>query len=46
MGKSLAIGQKLGIRGTPTIFFANGERVPGYMPAAQLEERLNQISAR
>ncbi|MRR51803.1 MAG: DsbC family protein [Rhodocyclaceae bacterium] len=46
VGKSLALGQKLGIRGTPTIFFANGERVPGYMPAAQLEERLNQISAK
>jgi thiol:disulfide interchange protein DsbC len=46
VGKSLALGQKLGIRGTPTIFFANGERVPGYMPAAQLEQRLNQVSAK
>ncbi len=38
--KSLAFGQKLNIRGTPTIFFADGTRVPGYMPAAQLEQAL------
>jgi thiol:disulfide interchange protein DsbC len=46
VSQSQALGQKLGIRGTPTIFFSNGERVPGYMPAAQLDQRLNQISGK
>jgi thiol:disulfide interchange protein DsbC len=40
--KVLALGQKLGVRGTPTIFLANGERIPGFMPAAQLEQKLAQ----
>jgi len=34
------LGQKYRIRGTPTIFLANGQRVPGYMPAAKLDEAL------
>jgi len=38
--KSLAFGQKLNIRGTPTIFFADGSRAPGFIPAAQLEQAL------
>lgn len=38
--KTLAFGQKLNIRGTPTMFFADGSRAPGYMPAAQLEQAL------
>lgn len=35
-------GQKLNITGTPTMFFANGERVPGAMPFPQIEQRLAQ----
>jgi thiol:disulfide interchange protein DsbC len=42
--KSLAFGQKLNIRGTPTIFFADGSRVPGFMPQAQLEQALAKAS--
>lgn len=38
--KSLTLGQKLKITGTPTIFFADGSRTPGYMPAVQLEQAL------
>lgn len=38
--KTLAFGQKLKITGTPTIFFADGSRTPGYMPVAQLEQAL------
>jgi thiol:disulfide interchange protein DsbC len=34
------IGQKYRIRGTPTIFLASGQRIPGYMPAPKLEEAL------
>ncbi len=41
--KVLALAQKYGIRGTPTIFLPNGERIPGAIPVAQLEQRLGQI---
>ena len=37
---TIALGNKLGVSGTPTIFFANGQRVPGMVPAAQLERLL------
>ena len=43
--KVSALGRKLGIRGTPTLFFADGSRVPGYIPAATLEKALAQGSA-
>ncbi len=39
--KNMEYGQKLRINGTPTIFFANGERVPGAIPLALIEEKLN-----
>lgn len=35
-------GRKLNITGTPTIFFADGERVPGAMPLDQIEQRLGK----
>ncbi len=37
---SLPLGNKLKVGGTPTLFFANGQRVPGMVPAAQLERLL------
>ena len=37
---TIALGQKLKVSGTPTLFFANGQRVPGMVPAAQLEKML------
>jgi thiol:disulfide interchange protein DsbC len=43
--KVKALGQKYRIQGTPTIFLANGERIPGYVPAARLEEMLKVASA-
>jgi len=43
--KVVAFGQKLNIRGTPTIFFADGSRAPGYMPAVALEKALDRGSA-
>lgn len=43
--KVVALGQKLNIRGTPTMFFADGSRTPGYMPAAMLEKALDKGSA-
>ncbi|MFN4326645.1 MAG: DsbC family protein [Azonexus sp.] len=36
-------GRKLNISGTPTMFFADGERVPGAIPLARIEQKLNQV---
>lgn len=35
-------GRRLNISGTPTMFFADGERVPGAMPLARIEQKLGQ----
>lgn len=43
--KLLAYSQKIGVRATPTIILANGERIPGAVPAAQLEEALDRVAA-
>ena len=40
--KNQEFGRRLSISGTPTIFFADGERVPGAMPLAKLEQKLGQ----
>ena len=37
---TIALGSKLKVNGTPTLVFANGVRVPGLVPAAQLERLL------
>ncbi|MDO8787194.1 MAG: DsbC family protein [Sulfuritalea sp.] len=39
LDKSAQLGGKLSIRGTPHIMFANGERIPGYIPAPEIEKR-------
>ena len=41
LNKSAQLGGKLRINGTPAIFFANGERVGGYIPAAEIEKRFS-----
>ncbi|MHB1054148.1 MAG: DsbC family protein [Thiobacillus sp.] len=38
--ETIALGARLKVSGTPTIIFANGQRVPGMVPAAQLERLL------
>ncbi len=43
--KVLALAQKLGVHGTPTIFLINGERIPGAVPAARLEQELQRVAA-
>lgn len=43
--KVMALSQKLNVRGTPTIFFSNGERIPGAVPVARLEQDLNRIAS-
>lgn len=42
LDRQYALGQQLGIRGTPAIVLENGEVLPGYMPAAQLVARALQ----
>ena len=39
--KNLAFGQSKRIQGTPTIFFEDGDRVPGVMSMADLEKKLS-----
>ena len=38
--KTLELGRKYRINGTPTLVFANGERVPGAIPSDRLEKLL------
>ncbi|MGE5769052.1 MAG: DsbC family protein [Betaproteobacteria bacterium] len=40
--KNQEFGRRLNISGTPTIFFVDGERVPGAMPLAKIEQKLGQ----
>ncbi|AXS80844.1 DsbC family protein [Dechloromonas sp. HYN0024] len=40
--KNQEFGRKLNITGTPTMFFADGERVPGAIPLARIEQKLSQ----
>lgn len=42
--KSVELGRKLAISGTPTLFFADGERVPGAVPMAQIEKKLAEVA--
>jgi len=43
--RNLALAQKVGVRGTPTLFFADGSRIAGYVSAAQIEARLSSVAA-
>ncbi|MDD2666945.1 DsbC family protein [Zoogloea sp.] len=38
--KNVALGQKIKVSGTPTIFTADGHRLPGAVPLAQLEQAM------
>ncbi|GAB4116047.1 MAG: thiol:disulfide interchange protein DsbC [Sideroxydans sp.] len=40
--KIVALGRKLKVNGTPALIFANGVMNPGYLPAEQLEQALNE----
>ncbi len=41
--KNQEFGRRLSISGTPTMFFADGERVPGAMPLPKIEQKLAQV---
>ena len=36
----------LAISGTPTLFFVDGDRIPGAVPIAQIEKKLDQSTAK
>ncbi len=38
--RNIRLGGSLGINGTPTIIMGDGEMVPGFVPASELERRL------
>lgn len=44
--KNQEYGRKLNISGTPTLFFADGERIPGAVPLQKIEEKLAQTAGR
>ena len=42
VNKNQGFGRKLNITGTPTMFFSDGERVPGAMALDRIEQKLSQ----
>ena len=44
IAKVAELGRKLKVTGTPTIFFANGKRLPGGVPAARLNKLIDENS--
>jgi thiol:disulfide interchange protein DsbC len=45
VGKQYALGEQLGVRGTPAIFTPAGDYIGGYLPPASLVEKLDQLKA-
>lgn len=41
--RNVTLGKKLRINGTPTMFLADGRRLGGYLPAAELEQALLEV---
>lgn len=46
IAKLAELGRKLHVSGTPTLIFADGRRVPGVLPAAQIEKYLNSAASK
>jgi thiol:disulfide interchange protein DsbC len=46
LDKVASLAQKLRIHGTPAIFLADGTRVPGFMPAAQLDQAMAKAAGK
>ena len=44
--KNMALGQRLGVSATPTLIFANGERVSGMLQLGDLNEQLEKTPKR
>lgn len=45
LDKNIALSRKYGFSGTPTLVFADGQRLSGGMPAARLSQFLDEASA-
>ncbi|WP_415258719.1 DsbC family protein [Thauera phenylacetica] len=43
IGRNVELGQSLRISGTPTIFLADGSRIGGYLPKAELEKAIDAV---
>jgi len=41
--KNLALGQSMNVSGTPTVFLADGRRLPGAVPADELDKALSSV---
>jgi thiol:disulfide interchange protein DsbC len=41
---NVAFGRRLGINGTPTLFFADGSRAPGAVPLAEIEKKMDSLA--
>lgn len=39
--KVMALSKRMGVNGTPNLIFGDGMQVPGYLPAEELEKRLD-----
>jgi thiol:disulfide interchange protein DsbC len=44
IAKALEWGKRMKVNGTPTLIFADGSQAPGYMPAAELEQALDNAA--
>ena len=42
--KLVELGRQFNVSGTPTLLFADGSRVPGAVPIAQIEKKLGEIA--
>lgn len=40
VAEQYALGQKLGVRGTPSIYLENGRNLPGYMPPDEIQKQI------
>lgn len=45
LDKVMTTARKLNIRGTPAVFLADGSRIPGFLPAAKLEEAMKNAAS-
>ena len=43
VAQEYALGQELGVTGTPAIFLESGDLIPGYVPAARMSAILKQV---
>ena len=44
LGRNLALAQRLGVQGTPTLLWADGSRTDGYIERSVLEARLKHVA--